>query len=221
MSRYLPVPKSALIAFLLLLSLVLAAGCAPAAQESGDEEEVAQTEDAIDETGALIEFEQPEHGSVVPGPDVTAEVEVENFDIVDKIGEDPVEGEGHIHWILDGGAPMVGTADSTVLTGLKDGEHTLVAELHDNNHDPLDPPVTADVQFTVGEGDGTTPGAGVMDDDDNGDDKGGDGDRGDNSGPGGGGDDDDDATSTTTVDDDDETTSTTAMEDETTSTTSP
>lgn len=101
-------------------------------------------------------------GSVQTG-DVTVSVQTSNFSIVNKLSQANVAGEGHIHYFLDVDAPTTpdkpavtaaGTYAATVSTSytwknVTAGTHTLSAELVNNNHTPLVPPVIAKVTVTV------------------------------------------------------------------------
>ncbi len=101
-------------------------------------------------------------GSVQAG-DVTVSVQVSNFSIVNKLGQVNAAGEGHVHYFLDVDAattpdkPAVtaaGTyaaAASTSYTwkNVAAGTHTFSAELINNDHTPLVPPITAKVTVTV------------------------------------------------------------------------
>lgn len=96
------------------------------------------------------------------GVEITATPE--NFDVVNKLGQAPADGEGHIHYYLDvdeipttAGQPAVseeGTyhAEATTTYTWPDvdaGEHTVAVQLVNNDHTPLDPPVTAETTITV------------------------------------------------------------------------
>ncbi len=82
----------------------------------------------------------------VAGSDATLSISsIENFNIGNGSSYD-----GHWHYTLDGGsANMVYDTNDVSLTGLADGEHTIVAWLVDNNHNPLDPEVEETITFTV------------------------------------------------------------------------
>ena len=61
--------------------------------------------------------------------------------------------DGHWHYTLDGGsANMVYNTSDVSLTGLANGEHTLVAWLVDNNHTALDPAVEETITFSTFDG---------------------------------------------------------------------
>ena len=76
--------------------------------------------------------------------DVTVEFVVQNFNVAQS------GGDGHIHWTLDNGnVNMKYDTNPIQLTGLSAGTHTVDMELVDNNHNSLNPPVTASVTFEI------------------------------------------------------------------------
>ena len=79
----------------------------------------------------------------VSGTDATVSVTVNNFTVAAAGG-----GDGHWHYTIDGGSTvMVYDTNDLVLTGLTDGEHTLVAWLVDDNHTALNPAVEQTTTF--------------------------------------------------------------------------
>jgi hypothetical protein len=111
-----------------------------------------------------LEIASPEDGDTVDGDSVTVEVDVQDFDVVDKLGEENVDGEGHIHYYLDvddvptaAGEPAItdegesAQTDDTSHTfdNLEPGEHTIAVQLVNNDHTPLEPPVVEEVTITV------------------------------------------------------------------------
>lgn len=149
--------------WLWLLSSLIAVSFLLLAVACGDDEEGA---DGGDNGGGApaVEITAPEDGSTVAAGDVEVSVDVANFNIVDKLDQDPVEGEGHVHFFLDvadipttAGEPAVSSegtyhAEATISYAWPDvepGEHTFAVQLVNNNHTPLDPPVIAQVTVTV------------------------------------------------------------------------
>ena len=58
--------------------------------------------------------------------------------------------DGHWHYTIDGGSEqMVYDTNDITISGLSAGEHTIVAWLVDNNHNPLDPAVEVTITFNV------------------------------------------------------------------------
>ena len=109
---------------------------------------------------------QPKDGATLTTDNVTVIVEVTDFNLVDKLGQSNVAGEGHIHYFLDYSAPTTpnqpaippsgisvdwtATPDTSyTFDNVSAGSHTVYVELVNNNHTPLQPPVTANVTFTV------------------------------------------------------------------------
>lgn len=113
-----------------------------------------------------IEINYPaEGGDALPGGEVIVAVTVRSFDVVDKLSKAAKEGEGHVHYYLDvddlptkPGKPAV-TADErtyhaagTTSHRWKDvepGMHTFAVQLVNNDHTPLEPPVTDEVRVRV------------------------------------------------------------------------
>ena len=88
------------------------------------------------------------------GVDATVSVSVENFTI-GPVGDGY---DGHWHYTVDGGtAVMVYDTNDVVLTGLANGNHTLVAWLVDDYHDPLDPAIEETITFATSDGTATIP----------------------------------------------------------------
>lgn len=86
-------------------------------------------------------------------------VEVSGFELVDKLGQANVPGEGHIHYFLDVRPPSLHGKELVTGEGFYGdthevayywpniglGEHTFWAELVNNDHTSLDPPVVTKV----------------------------------------------------------------------------
>jgi plastocyanin len=106
---------------------------------------------------------RPLEGSSVVGPNVTVDLRVSDFSLVDKIGKAAVSGQGHVIYYLDVTPPTTpnvsafsapgtysATVDSTFTwTGLTPGAHRLSAQLVNNNDTPLVPAVTDSVNVTL------------------------------------------------------------------------
>ena len=120
-----------------------------------------------------IMITQPSSGSTITGNNVTVKVHVSNFDLVDKLGQSNVAGQGHIHYFLDVQPPttpgqpattaqgtfVATTNTSYTWTNLSPGQHTFAVELVNNDHTPLEPAVTASVTVTLQEQSGGGGGA--------------------------------------------------------------
>jgi hypothetical protein len=91
-------------------------------------------------------------------------VEVENFKLAEKQGQQNIPGEGHIHYFLDveppiaAGIPAVTAGGTFADTGetsyfwppVGKGEHMFWVELVNNDHTPLNPPVIASTKALAG-----------------------------------------------------------------------
>lgn len=112
-----------------------------------------------------VAFNSPTEGATVPAGDLIVAIKIESFTVVDKLGQAPVEGEGHVHFYIDvdeipttQGQPAV-TDDKTTYHAtaetshtwpdVEPGSHKLGVQLVNNNHTPLGDPVTAEITVTV------------------------------------------------------------------------
>jgi outer membrane protein assembly factor BamB/plastocyanin len=120
-------------------------------------------------TSPMIKIVSPTNGSSVPEGDVTVSVQVLNFNLVDKLSQANIPGEGHIHYFIDAdppttpGKPAVtnaGTYAATAATSytwhnVAAGSRKFSVELVNNDHTPLVPPVVDSITITVTGGGGT------------------------------------------------------------------
>jgi hypothetical protein len=102
-----------------------------------------------------IKILEPTDGSVVPAGNVTVTVEVNDFDLVNKLGQTNMEGEGHIYYYMDAavptapGKPAISAPGTYVLTentnytwqNVSAGMHNFSVQLVNNDNTPLKPPV--------------------------------------------------------------------------------
>lgn len=112
-----------------------------------------------------VTITMPGDGTTVPAGDVDVTIRADSFEIVDKLGQDPVEGEGHVHFYIDvdeipttPGQPAVtddaktyhaAATTSYTWPDVESGQHTFAVQLVNNNHTPLEPAVTEEVTVTV------------------------------------------------------------------------
>lgn len=152
-------------------SMLATAACIPllflAACGEDEDEPTAASEPTTSE--ATVSFTEPTDGSTTSDT-VTAEVELEGFEVnADQVGKAAREGEGHIHFSMDGGeydypkysgangmlAEDLGvdgkyspaTEPQITYENLPPGEHTLEVALANNDHS--DTGVSATTTFTV------------------------------------------------------------------------
>jgi hypothetical protein len=123
---------------------------------------------------ASITITSPDDGTTFDGELPKVSVKVEGFELANKMGEAPKRGEGHIIYY---GWNGFGPSDYEVPTALgqpanaggtgyiaaashettyewlpafiRPGQQSLVVQLVNNDHTPLDPPVTARVSVTI------------------------------------------------------------------------
>jgi hypothetical protein len=113
--------------------------------------------------GPSITIISPTNGSTVSAGNVTISVHVDDFSLVNKLGQANVAGEGHIHYFMDVKIPTapgkpaltaVGTYVPTINTSytwmnVKPGIHNFSVELVNNDHTPLNPPQYSEINVTV------------------------------------------------------------------------
>ncbi len=118
----------------------------------------------VTDTTPRVKISTPTNGRIVRTGNITISTEVENFILADKLGQANVAGEGHIHYFMDTppvtspGKPAIPPAGS-IWAPSADSSHTFInvpvgihhfsVELVNNDHTPLDPPVTAEIQTFV------------------------------------------------------------------------
>lgn len=111
----------------------------------------ANTNDAINTgqsfgvvTDPTLSISNPTNNTTFYTAQLNVTISVDNFSVANG------EGDGHIHYSLDGG-PQVMKYDTNpiALTDLSEGNHVLVVSLVDNSHNALDPAVQATLNFTV------------------------------------------------------------------------
>jgi hypothetical protein len=151
-----------------IVAVLVVAGVGVAAGRGGGDENAASTAAAA-QAGPKISFVSPAAGAEVMGA-VNAEVMIDGFTIsADHVGQAPMDGEGHLHFSMDGGtydlpkhsgangelAVKLGVAGkyspsvtpSITYMSLPAGRHTLKVWLADNSHN--DTGVSAQTTFTV------------------------------------------------------------------------
>lgn len=100
----------------------------------------------VEQVAPSIAITSPADGSTGTSTDVTISLVVNNF-VVDAVNDG---NGGHIHYTVDGGAPVMKyDTNDILLTGLALGPHTVVATLVDDTHNPIAGPVDATVNFTI------------------------------------------------------------------------
>jgi hypothetical protein len=113
--------------------------------------------------GPSITITSPANGSTISAGNVTVSVHVDDFSLVNKLGQASVSGEGHIHYFMDVKVPTtpgkpaitasgtyIPTADTSyTLMNVGPGMHNFSVELVNNDHTPLNPPQYSEVNVTV------------------------------------------------------------------------
>jgi hypothetical protein len=117
---------------LLVLGLVL--GCS-----LGDFEENPEDSRSGPTLPPAVTILAPEDGAGTYGGDFTLSWEVEHLTLAPaKIGERAFEGEGHVHVYVDGALVEESADTTTLISGLRGGEHTLLVRLAENDHTELE-----------------------------------------------------------------------------------
>lgn len=104
---------------------------------------------------ATLVITSPIEGQKIVGNTVPVDFSVNNFTLVDfRVHPKSARGQGHLHLWLDQAKndPMSAIkifADTYTFEGVRPGLHTLVAELVNNDHSSLVPPVRTTVTFTT------------------------------------------------------------------------
>jgi len=95
----------------------------------------------------------PSAGQTIYGDKVPVLLDTENFEIVDySKNTKPVAGQGHVHLWLDAQDLTAQSAtkaieDTFTFSDVPAGDHMLKAELVNNDHSSLKPPVVAEISF--------------------------------------------------------------------------
>lgn len=113
--------------------------------------------------GPSITITSPSDSSTISSGNVTVTVHVDDFSLVNMLGQPSVSGEGHIHYFMDVMVPITpgkpaltaaGTYVPTINTSytwqnVRPGRHNFSAELVNNDHTPLSPPQYSEINVTV------------------------------------------------------------------------
>jgi plastocyanin len=115
-------------------------------------------------TGPSVMITSPADGATLTAGDIQVLAAISGFNLVNKLGQEPVAGEGHLHYYMDvdvpttPGQPAVTqegtyavetTETSHTWTNVGAGTHIFAIQLVNNNHTPLEPPVFDSVTVTV------------------------------------------------------------------------
>ncbi|MDG6256959.1 MAG: PQQ-binding-like beta-propeller repeat protein [Methanomicrobiaceae archaeon] len=146
-----------------LIALRLGANVTPPAPEPTPEE--TEPEPTMPVAEPMLAVLSPAEGDSVDAGNVTVEVEVTDFALVEPTGQDNVPGEGHLHYYLDAlplddpdepaipeaGEYAVSIDTSYTWENVTPGEHVLAVQLVNNDHTPLVPVVAGVINVTVAE----------------------------------------------------------------------
>ncbi|SVB66306.1 uncharacterized protein METZ01_LOCUS219160, partial [marine metagenome] len=96
-----------------------------------------------------ISITSPMDGATMSDNDFSVSFDVENFSV--GSGSDY---DGHVHAFVDGssnayGSYMVYSTDPIELTGVPDGDHSIMLQLVDTSHQPFDPSIESSINISV------------------------------------------------------------------------
>ncbi len=111
-----------------------------------------------------VTITSPEDGTSVAAGNVTVEVNLTNFTLVDPTGQPNAPGEGHLHYYLDAPIPTNASEIAVPKTGgyaistnlsytwenVTPSKHNLSVQVVNNDHTPIIPLVFDEVNVTVG-----------------------------------------------------------------------
>jgi hypothetical protein len=104
---------------------------------------------ASSKTNATLKAELVDPAKKAKGKEATVKVDVSGAEIVDPatVNEKAKAGQGHLHYTVDDGPTIATTAKKLSFHGLKSGKHTIKVALAGNDHSPLGPEQTLDVEI--------------------------------------------------------------------------
>lgn len=104
-------------------------------------------------TAPQLKIITPSDGQTIYGDKIPVLFAVDNFQLTDfQNSQQPAPNQGHVHLWLDDSSPTAQTAvkvaeDNYTYSNVAYGDHTLRAELVNNDHTSLYPPQVTTVQF--------------------------------------------------------------------------
>ena len=148
-----------------LLIFILVIGCITLFSGVVAQEGDAANQTANQTTDVNVTITSPEDNSSVAAGNVTIEVNLTNFTLVEPTGQPNAPGEGHLHYYLDAPIPtnesapaipetggyVISINDSYTWENVTPGEHNFSVQVVHNDHTPLIPLVYDVVNVTVGE----------------------------------------------------------------------
>ncbi|NLM31032.1 MAG: hypothetical protein GX216_11550, partial [Methanomicrobiales archaeon] len=133
-----------------LLIIILVIGCIALFSGAVAQEEDATNQTANQTTDVNVTITSPEDNSSVAAGNVTIEVNLTNFTLVEPTGQPNAPGEGHLHYYLDAPIPtnesapaipeiggyVVSINDSYTWENVTPGEHNFSVQVVHNDHTP-------------------------------------------------------------------------------------
>ena len=146
-----------------ILILTLVIGCGALLSGAAAQEGAAANQTA-NQTGEVnVTIISPEANATIPAGNVTVEVNLTNFTLVEPINQSNAPGEGHLHYYLDALVPTNASEIAVPKTGgyaistnlsytwenVTPGEHNLSVQVVNNDHTPIIPLVFDTINVTV------------------------------------------------------------------------
>lgn len=107
------------------------------------------TASIVVQVGPAIQITAPSQGAVI-GSSVMLHARISGFTLSGaEIGHKAMAGMGHWHVLIDGAYVTASAGPTALLSGLAPGPHLIEAQLANNDHSPLAPPVYYDLYVMV------------------------------------------------------------------------
>jgi len=138
-------------------------GASPAPSSPPPSREPTSSPPVPSPTGPQVKIIAPQDGNTLANGDITVQVQVSNFNLVDKIGQPNASGEGHIIYYLDTVPPTVpntaatakpnssaaSAGTSNIWKNVPAGQHSFLVQLVNKDNTPLDPPAVTGITVNV------------------------------------------------------------------------
>lgn len=125
----------------LIVLVPLLAACSQGASES-------KPQASSSGSSATVKIVEPTDGAEIAAGTLAVRVEVSDLKL-SMPSNTNVAGEGHVHFTLDDRPFEMSVEPKIEFKDVTAGEHTLKAELVQNNTDSFDPPIYEEITFTA------------------------------------------------------------------------
>lgn len=138
--------RTTLLVFLAVASAAILTGCGGEAPSATPKTPAPAASEPVE--APTMQLIEPLDGATVPAGDLKVNVETTGHKFT-MASNNNVDGEGHVHYTLDGRPFQMSITPDAVIEDVEPGVHTLEAELVQNNTQPFDPPVREEITFTA------------------------------------------------------------------------